>query len=105
CRKEPHTSIYGHVSITGMANVDLADFMDIFPEVKVKTLSNLASYLGVTKNEAVNDIEDVDFADYWEDQQEREVLKKFSLNNARKIDGCAVLLLDFAMQLSSLVSL
>ena len=25
-----------------MANVDLADFMDVFPEVKVKTLSNLA---------------------------------------------------------------
>ena len=36
--KEPHTSIYGHVSFSGMANVDLADFMDVFPEVKVRTL-------------------------------------------------------------------
>ena len=49
-RKEPHTSIYGHVSFTGMANVDFADFMDVFPEVKVKTLSNLAHYFGVMKN-------------------------------------------------------
>ncbi len=104
-RKEPHTSIYGHVSFTGMANVDLADFMDVFPEVKVKTLSNLAHYLGVVKNTSGNEIEDVEFADYWEDPKKREALQEFSLNNARKIQGSAALLLDFAMQLSSLVSL
>lgn len=28
---EPHTSVYGHVSITGIANVDLSDFTDMFP--------------------------------------------------------------------------
>jgi DNA polymerase I len=104
-RKEPHTSIYGHVSFTGIANVDLADFMDVFPEVKVKTLSNLANYLGVMKNQSDIEIEDVESADYWDNQQKRDVLKKFSLNNARKIQGSATLLLDFAMQLSSLVSL
>ena len=70
-RKEPHTSIYGHVSFTGMANVDLADFMDVFPEVKVKTLSNLANYLGVMKNPSGNEIEDVEFADYWDDPAEK----------------------------------
>jgi len=104
-RKEPHTSIYGHVSFTGMANVDLADFMDVFPEVKVKTLSNLAYYLGVIKNQSGIEIEDVESADYWDDPKKRDVLKEFSLNNARKIQGSATLLLDFAMQLSSLVSL
>ena len=104
-KKEPHTSVYGHVSFTGIANVDLADFMDVFPEVKVKTLSNLASYLGIMKNASGIDIEDVEFADYWDDQQKREALKQFSLNKARKIQGSAKLLLDFAMQLSSLVSL
>ncbi len=104
-RKEPHTSIYGHVSFTGIANVDLADFMDVFPEVKVKTLSNLANYLGVMKNQSGIEIEDVEFPDYWENPQKREALKQFSLNNARKIQSSATLLLDFAMQLSSLVSL
>ena len=35
---ELHSSIYGHVSTTGIVNLDLADFMDVFPEVKVHTL-------------------------------------------------------------------
>jgi DNA polymerase I len=104
-KNEPHTSVYGHVSFTGMANVDLADFMDVFPEVKVKTLSNLAYHLGVMKNESSKEIEDIEFASYWDDPQKREALKQFSLNNARKIQGSAMLLLDFAMQLSRLVSL
>lgn len=104
-KKEPHTSIYGHVSFTGIANVDLADFMDVFPEIKVKTLSNLANYLGVMKEGEGTEIEDVEFPDYWDHAQKRDVLSDFSLNNARKIRVSATLLLDFAMQLSNLVSL
>ena len=104
-KKEPHTSIYGHVSFTGIVNLDLADFMDIFTEVKVKTLSNLAYHLGVMKNQTGKEIEDVDFPDYWTEPQKREELNQFSLNNARKIQRSQVLLLDFASQLSSLVSL
>jgi len=103
--KEPHTSIYGHVSFMGIANVDLADFMDIFPEIKVKTLSNLACQLGVIKEQSEENIEEVQFAEFWDDPNKREALCQFSLRNARKISGSAVLLLDFAIQLSSLVSL
>jgi DNA polymerase I len=33
---EPHTGMYGHVSLSGIVNLDLADFMDVFPEVKVR---------------------------------------------------------------------
>ncbi len=101
---EPHTSIYGHVSTTGTVNVDLADFMDVFPEVKVKTLWNFADHLGVMK-EQQSVIEDVEFADYWDDKQKREDLKRFGLNSACKVQGTAMLLLDFAMQLASLTSL
>ncbi|HUK85824.1 MAG TPA: DNA polymerase domain-containing protein, partial [Candidatus Acidoferrum sp.] len=104
-KKEPHTSIYGHVSFTGIANVDLVDFMDVFPEVKVKTLSNLAYYLGVLNNQSGKEIEDVDFSEFWDQPQKRETLKEFNLNQVRKIQSCATLLLDFAMELSSLVSL
>ena len=46
---EPHTSVYGHVSLTGIANLDLADFADEFPDVKVKTLQNLADHLNIMK--------------------------------------------------------
>ncbi|MGB9676166.1 MAG: DNA-directed DNA polymerase [Candidatus Bathyarchaeales archaeon] len=102
---EPHTSVYGHVSITGRANIDLFDFADEFPEVKVKTLENLADYLGVMKIEERTLIEDVDFADYWDDRAKREVLKRFSMENTRCIMGIANAILDFAMQLSSLVGL
>jgi len=102
---EPHTSVYGHVSITGRANVDLLDFADEFPEVKVKTLENLADYLGVMKIENRKLIEDVDFADYWDDKDKREILKKFSVDNTRCVMGIAEAILDFAMQLSNLVGL
>jgi len=102
---EPHTSVYGHVSITGRTNIDLFDFADEFPEVKVKTLENLADYLGVMKLENRTLIEDVDFADYWDDKEKREILKKFSMENTRCVMGIAEAILDFAMQLSSLVSL
>ncbi|MEM3549771.1 MAG: 3'-5' exonuclease, partial [Candidatus Bathyarchaeia archaeon] len=104
-KTEPHTSVYGHVSITGRANIDLFDFADEFPEVKVKTLENLADYLGVMKIENRILIEDVDFADYWEDKAKRENLKRFSMENTRCIMGIAYAILDFATQLSSLVGL
>ncbi|MGB9842148.1 MAG: DNA-directed DNA polymerase [Candidatus Bathyarchaeales archaeon] len=102
---EPHTSVYGHTSLTGIANLDLADFADEFPDIKVKTLHNLADYLGIAKTTQQQIIEDVDFADYWDDKQKREALKTFSSENARKIKGVTVALLDFAIQLSSLVGL
>ena len=100
---EPHTSVYGHVSTTGIANVDLADFVDLFPEVKVKTLHNLAANLGVgTKAELV---EDILFADYWDDPKKRGVLLSFGLGCAEEVNGVVGLLLDFAIQMSSLTSL
>jgi DNA polymerase I len=102
---EPHTSVYGHVSITGRGNIDLSDYAEEFPEVKIKTLENLADYLGVMKIENRTLIEDVDFADHWDDEDKREVLKRFSTDNTRCVMGIAEAILDFAMQLSNLVGL
>jgi DNA polymerase I len=104
-KTQPHTSIYGHVSITGRANVDLSDYAEEFPEVKVKTLENLADYLGIMKIENRTFIEDVEVADYWDDKLKREALKQFSSDNARCVIGIAEAILDFAMQLSNLVDL
>jgi len=102
---EPHTSVYSHVSLTGRENVDLADFVDEFPEVKVKTLENLADQLGVMKIKDRTIVENVDFAAYWDDKSRRETLKRFSMDNTRCIMGVANAVLDFAVQLSSLVGL
>lgn len=104
-KSEPHTSTYGHVSVTGRANIDLFDFADEFPEIKVKTLENFADYLGIIKIENRTLIDEADFADYWDDKNKRETLKKFSLENTRCIMGIANAILDFAMQLSNLVGL
>jgi DNA polymerase I len=101
---EPHTSVYGHKSFTGLCNVDLADFMDVFPEVKVRTLWNLAEYLGVKTGDQ-QPVEDVEFAAYWDDPKKSEELKQFSLNNARRVQACAGLLLDFAAEFSKLTVL
>lgn len=104
-KTEPHQSIYGHFSVTGRANMDLSDYADNFPEVKVKTLANLADYLGVMKIGSRTLVEEIDFAEYWDDKQKRETLKRFSMDNARCVMGLVDAVLDFAMQLSNLVSL
>ena len=103
-KQEPHTSFYGHVSSTGIVNLDLADFMDMFSEVKVRTLWNFADHLGVMKDRQ-GVVEDVSFADYWDDKQKRSELFRFGMDSACKVQSTATLLLDFAMQLSDLTSL
>jgi len=102
---EPHTSVYGHVSLTGRANIDFFDFADELPEIKVKTLENVADFLEVMKIEKRTLIEDVDFATYFDNPKKRSTLLKYSMENAQSIMGVTDALLDFATQLSSLVGL
>lgn len=102
---EPHTSVYGHVSVSGRAGVDLADYVEEFPEVKVKTLASLADYLDVMKIEKRRMIEDIDFPDYWDTEEKRGLLKEFSMDNTVCIMGITEAMLNFAVELSSLVSL
>jgi DNA polymerase I len=102
---EPHTSVYGHVSITGRANVDFFDFSDELLEVKVKTLENIADFLKVMPLEKRTLVEDVDYAAYWKDPKKRSTLFKFSKENAQSVLGVAEAMLGFAIQLSNLVGL
>jgi DNA polymerase I len=96
-KTEPHGSVYGHVSLNGRINLDLTDYADEFPEVKVKTLANLADYLGIMKIENRILVEDIDFADYWDAQAKRGSLKRFSMDNTCCIMGITETILDFAM--------
>lgn len=101
---EPHTSLYGHVSVTGRANIDLYDFAEDITEVKVKTLENIASFFNV-KREEKTIIEDIDIPTYWKDDKKRQALIKYSAENTRSIIGISNEMLDFAIQLSNLVGL
>jgi DNA polymerase I len=104
-RAEPHTSLYGHVSVTGRANLDLFDLAGDLPEVKVKTLENVAEFLGIAKKSEVPPIEDVDIPYYWEDPKGKDTLIKFSLERVKYILAISEAMLDFTMQLSSLTGL
>ena len=103
-KQEPHTSVYGHVSTTGIVNIDLEDFLNVFPEVKVKTLWNLAEHLDIPKD-GQSWIEDVEFPGLWDNEDKRGQLLRFGLDSACKVQSITALLSDFAMQLSSLVGL
>ena len=105
CDSEPHRSVYGHVSIVGRANVDWYDFAEDIPEIKVKTLANVADFLGVRKREERTIIEEVDIARYWDDPERRPKLLECSAEDARSILGISDAMLDFAIQLSSLTGL
>ncbi len=102
---QPHRSVYGHVSITGRANIDFFDFADDLTEVKVKTLGNVADFLGVMRLEKRTVIEDVDYAAYWDDPEKKPRLLTFSKENTRCIMGITSAMLDEAVQLASLVGL
>jgi DNA polymerase I len=101
----PHTSVYGHVSVTGRANIDCYDYADELPEVKLKTLENIADYLDAIKLDKHPPIDETDYAEYWTNKQKRLILLKHSKENTTAIMGITNALLDFATQLSSLVGL
>ena len=102
-RGEPHTSLYGHISITGRINLDLFDYAEEFQEVKVKSLENIAEYLGVM--DASEIIEEYEVQDYWKDPSRRGKLLEYSMKNARRVMGIYKAISDFAIQLSQLVGL
>jgi len=104
-RSGPHTSLYGHVSVTGRANFDLFDLAEDIPEVKVKSLENLADFLGVVKRKERTLIDETELSTYWVDDKKRRTLLKFSIETSRSILGIASRMLEFAMQLASLTGL
>ncbi|MDQ1279017.1 MAG: polymerase, archaea type [Thermoproteota archaeon] len=102
---EPHTSVYGHVSVTGRINIDFFDLSDEIEEVKIKTLENIAEYLGATKKADEMLIDDMDIPRYWEDNSKQSILSEYSLKKASTILRVGQNLLNFSMQLSYLVGL
>jgi len=101
----PAQSVYGHYSITGRANIDLYDFAEDIYEVKVKTLENVADYLGVkSKNERVI-IEGAYIYKYWDDPKLRPKLIEYAEDDVESTLGLAEKFIPFAIQLSSIVGL
>ncbi|MCS4541944.1 MAG: DNA polymerase II [Euryarchaeota archaeon] len=100
---EPHTSMYGHVSIAGRANIDLYDFAEDIVDIKVKTLENIAEFLG-TKIKPLK-VDETKIPELWDDKKLREKLLEQSKNEVKTIIEVSEKLLPFAIQLSNVVGL
>jgi DNA polymerase I len=97
---EPHTSVYGHVSVTGRANLDLFDVAGGFPEIKVKSLENLAKYLQIPTAKKVTTVEESDLYGLWQDKAGRQRLIEYLNTNALAALELARATINFPMQLS-----
>ncbi len=101
---QPHQSLYGHFSVVGRANIDLLDFAEDIPEVKLKTLANIAAFLGVKFDEPL-EVRETEVHRLWETPEGREEIVKCCANRAKAIMGVAEAMLDFAYQLSNLIGM
>lgn len=103
--EEPHSSVYGHISVTGRANVDFYEFADEVPDVKVKTLENIAHYLGALPEGEGVPLDATETAALWADRATRPQLLATSLHTVQTVQKVTEALLDFAIQLSNLIGL
>jgi len=95
----PQTSTYGHVSINGRLNVDLFDFAQEMPGVKVKSLEEVADYLGVMPKDKRTSLEWWQIADYWR-RGLKEPLLRYAYDDVYSTMMLAEKLLPFGTQLS-----
>ena len=101
----PQPSVYGHISVPGRLNVDLYDFAEEIPEVKVKSLEEVADYLGVKRREERVILEWWQIAEYWDDPSKRPVLRQYLRDDVDSTMGLAFKFLPFGAQLSQVSGL
>ncbi|MFQ5761445.1 MAG: DNA-directed DNA polymerase [Candidatus Bathyarchaeia archaeon] len=104
-RREPHTSLYGHSSVTGRANVDLGDFIDDMPDIKLKTLHAAAEYFGILPRQDLLQLEATEVADRWKSPRDQASVVEFCEQNAWLTWRLCEFLLDYAIQLSNIVGM
>jgi DNA polymerase I len=101
----PQSSAYGHISIPGRLNVDLLDFAMEIREVKVKSLDEVADYLGVMpKSERVL-LEWWQIGGYWRDKSKRGTLRRYLRDDVVSTMGLALKFLPFGAQMSQISGL
>jgi len=102
---EPRSSAYGHISVPGRLNVDLYDFAQEIGEVKIKSLEEVADYLGVMKKSERVLIPWYRLYEYWDDEEKRKLLLQYSKDDVIATYGLSEKFLPFAIQLSALTGL
>jgi len=97
---EPSQGTYGHFSIMGRLNVDLLGFAESVEEVKVKSLDNIADYLGVVPKASRVNLEWYQIPEYWADPKKRDTVLKYNLDDARSTYLLKDVFLPFGEQLT-----
>jgi DNA polymerase I len=104
-RSEPHTSLFGHVSVAGRINFDLADLAAGIAEIKIKDLKNLSLHFKVPSAAKLAARDEWETFALWADQSGR-----FQLLEDAKISAQACLevvqeTIGFPIQLSAITGL
>ncbi len=89
---------------TGRALVDLYEIVERdLPDVKIKTLKNIAEYLGVMMISERTMIKGREIYKYWKDPEKRKILEKYSLDDARATYLVGMELLPLQYEMSKLI--
>jgi len=102
---EPHTSAYGHVSVSGRTSLDMLDVAGSMPEVKVKTIENLAKFLQIPSAGRVKTIEEFERGELWKDDTGRRALIQNTRINAQALLELTEATINYPVQLSALTGL
>ena len=98
---QPETSVYGHISIAGRLNVDLYNFAEEIPGLTLKTLEEVAEFLGVKKKSERVLIPWYKIPEYWDDPNKRPKLIRYAIDDVESTYGLSEKFLPFGAQLSS----
>ncbi|MEM4549888.1 MAG: 3'-5' exonuclease, partial [Sulfolobales archaeon] len=101
----PRPSVHGHYSIPGRLHVDIYNFAEEIPEIKIKSLDNVADYLGVMKKSERTLIPGHEIHAYWDDKNKRSLLLNYARDDVIATLRLSEKFIPFAMQLSSLTGL
>ena len=95
-------SLYGHFSLTGRANVDLLNFSGDLYDVKIKTVENVAKFLGVEASTPT--IDETEYYDRWTGHNRPALVKQME-GQAVSVFHVGEDALDYTLQLSNLSAL
>jgi DNA polymerase I len=95
-------SLYGHFSLTGRANVDLLDFSGDLYDVKIKTVENVAKFLGVEASTPT--IDETEYYDRWTGHDNSALVGQMKAQ-AASVFNVGEDALDYTLQLSNLSAL
>ena len=101
----PSQSTYGHISIPGRLHVDLLNYAEEIPEIKLKSLDVVAEYLGIMKRSERTLVDYTEFPKYWKSPESRKTLLKYNLDDVISTLKLGEKFLPFAMQLSYITRL